>query len=171
MAILPHIGEAELYKQFKLDEAWDSPHNIKLLPRIPKLYQPVGVVAAAPFTTYYQAFIGPDTALEYTADAKEKNPGALALNAFDRNRRREGNQIVVAEAFDSVPWSKPAELVYEAKKPLPNLGGLFDDGFHAVYLDGGYTRFFTTEAEIRGSIARPRMKEKDTAQKKSEGKK
>src|SRR5262249_54881977 len=37
--ILPYIEEAVLYDQFKMDEPWDSPNNIRLLPRMPKLYQ------------------------------------------------------------------------------------------------------------------------------------
>lgn len=37
--ILPYMGEAELYEQFHLDESWDSPHNITLLPRMPEIYK------------------------------------------------------------------------------------------------------------------------------------
>ena len=36
--ILPYIEENELYERFKLDEPWDSPHNIKLLPLMPDVY-------------------------------------------------------------------------------------------------------------------------------------
>ena len=38
MALLPYLGQGALYRQFKLDEAWDSPHNIKLLDRMPRIY-------------------------------------------------------------------------------------------------------------------------------------
>jgi hypothetical protein len=31
-----------------------------------------------------------------------------------------------------VPWTKPADLEHDDKKPLPKLGGLFPDGFHAA---------------------------------------
>ena len=40
--ILPYFGEeqyAQLYKEFKLDEPWDSPHNKALLPRMPSCYR------------------------------------------------------------------------------------------------------------------------------------
>ena len=33
--LLPFLEENELYEQFKLDEPWDSPHNIKLLDQMP----------------------------------------------------------------------------------------------------------------------------------------
>ena len=37
--ILPFIEEAELYEQFRLDEPWDSPHNKKLIAKIPNVFQ------------------------------------------------------------------------------------------------------------------------------------
>src|SRR5205807_2756917 len=36
VAILPYVEEAPLYRQFKLDEPWDSKHNKKLLAKMPK---------------------------------------------------------------------------------------------------------------------------------------
>jgi len=38
VAILPFIEEEALYKRFKLDEPWDSPHNIALLKEMPQTY-------------------------------------------------------------------------------------------------------------------------------------
>ena len=38
--ILPYLDQAELYEQFKLDEPWDSPHNVKLVSKIPAIYKP-----------------------------------------------------------------------------------------------------------------------------------
>ena len=38
VAILPWLGEMALYRQFRLDEPWDSPHNIKLLAAMPDVY-------------------------------------------------------------------------------------------------------------------------------------
>src|SRR5438552_1781471 len=38
--LLPHIGEEKLYQEFHLDEPWDSPHNIDLLPGMPAIYAP-----------------------------------------------------------------------------------------------------------------------------------
>lgn len=36
--VLPFINQMELYRQFKLDEAWNSPHNIKLVELMPRAY-------------------------------------------------------------------------------------------------------------------------------------
>ena len=40
-----------------------------------------------------------------------------------------------------MPWTRPGELVYDANKPLPGLGGLFPDGFHAAMMDGAVLFF------------------------------
>jgi hypothetical protein len=44
--------------------------------------------------------------------------------------------IMIVEAEEAVPWSKPADLNYDPKKELPKFGGLFEDGFHAAFGDG-----------------------------------
>ncbi len=36
--ILPFLEKNELYQQFKLDEPWNSPHNIKLVQQMPETY-------------------------------------------------------------------------------------------------------------------------------------
>ena len=36
--LLPYLDQDALYRQFKLDEAWDGPHNEKLLAQMPKLF-------------------------------------------------------------------------------------------------------------------------------------
>jgi hypothetical protein len=63
--ILPFIGFNELYHEFKLDEAWDSPHNIKLLDKMPAIYLPTAdmnqSVELKPYHTTYVAPIGKKT--------------------------------------------------------------------------------------------------------------
>src|SRR5438067_2546418 len=39
VTILPFVEHEKLYQQFKLDEPWDSAHNIKLVQQMPSLYQ------------------------------------------------------------------------------------------------------------------------------------
>ncbi len=36
--ILPYIDQDQLYKQFHLDEPWDSEHNKKLIDKMPQIY-------------------------------------------------------------------------------------------------------------------------------------
>ncbi len=63
--ILPFIGEPQLYSEFKLEEAWDSPHNKKLLEKMPKIYAPTMLLASndsvKPFHTTFVAPMGDRT--------------------------------------------------------------------------------------------------------------
>jgi hypothetical protein len=143
VAILPYLDEQALYQQFKLDQPWDSPHNIKLLPRMPDFYAAPGVSTKVPFTTFYQVFTGPTAMF----DLQSK----LTLAKIT-----DGPQatIGIVEAQDPVPWTKPADLAYDAKKPLPKLGGVFPEGFHAAFMDGS-VRFLSPHpaaATIRAMI-------------------
>ncbi|XZE52415.1 DUF1559 domain-containing protein [Planctomycetaceae bacterium SH139] len=53
VALLPYIGQQELYDQFKLDEPWDSEYNKSLLSRIPPVYaDPLGGPLPPGMTTY-----------------------------------------------------------------------------------------------------------------------
>jgi hypothetical protein len=110
VAILPFIDEDRLYKQFRLDEPWDSPHNLSLLPRMPRLYAAADGTAE-PHTTPYQVFVGPGTAME--------GPGLKCPRDFPDGIN---DTILLVEARDTVPWTKPADLAYDPHGPLPVLG-------------------------------------------------
>jgi prepilin-type processing-associated H-X9-DG protein len=125
VAILPFVEEMNLYRQFHLDEPWDSEHNKKLLAKMPKLYAPVRGKTKEPGMTYYQVFTGKDTPFD--------GMRALKLSGF---RDGTANTFLVVEAAEPVPWTKPEDLPYQVDKPLPKLGGLFSNGFHAAFADG-----------------------------------
>ena len=69
--LLPFIEQDELFKQFRLDEPWDSAHNLALLPRMPKTYAPPGRKASKvpPHHTALHVFVGPGTPFEERRDA------------------------------------------------------------------------------------------------------
>jgi RNA polymerase sigma factor (sigma-70 family) len=125
VAILPWIEQDHLYKQFKLDEPWDSEHNKKLIAQMPKLYAPVRGKTDVAGGTFYQAIVGKDAAFE---------PGKkLRLVDFVDGT---SNTILVVEAGSAVPWTKPEDLPFVADQALPKFGGLFDGHFHALTADG-----------------------------------
>jgi Protein of unknown function (DUF1559) len=128
VAILPFISSKDLYQQFHLNEAWDSPHNKALIARMPFEYAPVGVKTKEPFTTFYQVFVGPGTAFEPLA-----NDGKLRLPSI---RDGAANTLAVVEAGSAVQWTKPEDLPFQPDKLLPTMGGMFKDGFNFVCLDG-----------------------------------
>jgi prepilin-type processing-associated H-X9-DG protein len=125
--ILPYIEQQQLYEQFKMDEPWDSPNNIRLLPRMPKLYQCKRFPDPGPGMTYYQAFIGPNTVLN--------TPGGADLTAMV-NANGAFQTLIVVEAGDAIPWTKPDDLPVDPNKPLPPLGGPKRENFNALFADG-----------------------------------
>ena len=193
--LLPYLGEQELYKQFKRDEAWDSPHNKKLLSKMPKVYAPPGMRTRQPYSTFYQVFVsaGEKTGAggaaagaggEGSATAKPMAGGAGGAGApggagpaaaaegysspansaaFVKGQRvpfpahftdGTSNTILIVEAGNAVPWTKPEDLHYAADEPLPELGGLFPDIFHAAFVDGSVhtlTKKYD-EANLRAAI-------------------
>jgi hypothetical protein len=116
--ILPFLGEKELFDRFKLDEPWDSPHNLELLPLMPTVFAPPPNrgVPCGPYETFYQGFVGPGTIFE------DRPEGVTYRQLINGSH----NTILVAEAGEPVPWTKPADLVYDPKGPLPSIGGLFN---------------------------------------------
>jgi hypothetical protein len=125
VAILPFIEENDLYKQFKLDEPWDSKHNKALLKKMPKVFAPAGLKTKPPYSTFYRPFVGNGAAFEPNRGLRYADiPDGLS------------NTLMVVEAGQAVPWTKPDELAYDPKKPLPKLGGMCQDGFHALFGDG-----------------------------------
>lgn len=126
VAILPYIGQKDLYDQFKLDEPWDSEHNKKLIAKMPATYKSPSGNAAEGKTNYLairgnkMAFVGKD---------------GLELSDFDDEA---SHTIVLAEADDdkAVEWTKPADLEPTEKDPHAGLGGLHPEGILCGYADG-----------------------------------
>jgi hypothetical protein len=125
VALLPYVEEIQLYNQFHHNEPWDSPHNKALLPRIPKVYLLPGETAGPDGLTKYQVFVGPHTLFE------EGQRISLA-----QVRDGTSNTLLVVEAANGVPWTKPEDLRFDPKGPLPPLGGRFLKGFTAAFADG-----------------------------------
>jgi prepilin-type processing-associated H-X9-DG protein len=129
VAILPYIEEDILYRQFKLDQPWDSEHNKKLIAKMPKVYAPIRVKAREG-ETFYQTFFG-ETAL-FGPKAAPRFPASIPDGT--------SNTGMVFEAGEPVIWSRPADIPFDEKKPLARLGGLFDGECNVVMCDGSVKR-------------------------------
>jgi hypothetical protein len=113
VTILPFVEEENLYSQFHLDEPWDGPHNVELLPRMPKLYVLPGM-SDGPGLTHYRVFVGPNAAFDKPEpDAKDARGRQWA--DFPSGA---GKAIFVVEAAEAVPWTKPDELEYDPTRPI-----------------------------------------------------
>jgi hypothetical protein len=161
--LLPYLEEGSLYRLFHLDEPWDSPNNKPLLAMMPKAYLQPGTAPQEPYATYYQVFDGPGAAF----DSDKRNglipfgqPGLGLQQGKNRSRIpatfQDGtsNTILIVEAGDPVPWTKPADLHWDPNGTLPKLGGMFDGYFNVARADAS-TRFLTkglSESTLRAAI-------------------
>lgn len=135
VAILPYIEEKELYDQFHHDEPWDSEHNLKLLAKMPKVFQAPGVELKEGMTTYV---VPSGDTLVFGGERKTRISDIT-------DGTSNTIMIVEANADRAVPWTKPQDLEVDLEKPLAGLGEARDKGFTAVFCDGA-VRF------ISGSI-------------------
>ncbi len=172
--ILPFIEGDHIYKQFKLDEPWDSRNNIRLLGAMPPVYlHPNQDVTRDTSSTCYQVFNGPatDRVRPWAAFVSSPNfplrPFPLVQGTapvFERGIVTRmpasfpdgtSNSILLAEAAETIPWTKPGDLAYDPHGPLPKLGGFFRDRFIVCMADGS-TRFVdprqVSEITLRNAI-------------------
>jgi RNA polymerase sigma factor (sigma-70 family) len=126
VAILPYLDQDALYKEFKLDEPWDSEHNKKLIAKIPDVYRPAGLQKLEVGMTHVQVFTGPDTA--FVGNKKIRFPDITD---------GPSNTILAIEANEPVIWTKPADLTLPKEKDkLPAVGGELAKATFIVFFDG-----------------------------------
>jgi Protein of unknown function (DUF1559)/Domain of unknown function (DUF4190) len=137
VAILPYIEQQDLYRRFHLDEPWDSPHNIKLLPLMPKVYRLAGLQNEDDDKTFLQVFVGPNTMFPNPPPgAKPPFGGPLPGVRIGEITDGTSNTILVIEAANAVPWTKPEDIPFTVEGPLPALGKHFPGGTQAAMADG-----------------------------------
>jgi hypothetical protein len=145
--ILPYLGEEDLYRSFHLDEAWDSSHNILLLPRIPKVYQTPGFTPLPSGLTDYQVFTGPGTPFPTRESGLQPYILPRGTNLWAPPRLRypghfpggTSNTFAVVVAAEPVPWTRPDDLVCDPRKPFPRLA-VANGSFHVSFFDSSVRR-------------------------------
>ena len=118
VALLPYIGEEQLYREFHLDEPWDSPHNIALLPRMPEVYVcPSSPVPPSEGITSFVAAAGPGMFF----DTPEPIPGTPMIGVpLSAIHDGTSNTILVVELGrnDGVPWTSPREVTVDIDEAI-----------------------------------------------------
>ncbi len=149
--ILPFIEQNALYQEYRFDETWDGPNNIKLLAKMPDTYRHPDSAPASSETSY-TTIIGEDA---FCQPSK--------LGTFTDIRDGTSNTIMLVESKTSIPWTKPEDLEYASDKALPAMGGFSDAGFNVALADGS-VRFLglTMKETMLRSLITPRGGEVET---------
>lgn len=153
VAVLPHLGDeaAALYRQFKLDEPWDSMHNRPLLDRMPAAFDtsPVGSPYRPRPHTGYRVYSCAGSIFEGPA-------GRARADVTDD----PAATVLAVRTSGTVPWTKPDALGLDHLEEVPE----------AVILVDGTVKALSREESpetLRAAISRAggetvRFKEQET---------
>ncbi len=143
VALLPYVGQDNLYRLFKFNEPWDSEHNKKLIEKMPKIYQhPVAKNVPANHTLY-QVFYSKKGAKPAAAFMEN---GRMTLGMLTVQDGTSNTMGITDAASKAVPWTKPEDLLYDGTvENLPKLASPRGDQWaHSCFCDGSVRRFKVT---------------------------
>lgn len=132
--ILPYLGkeEGKLYKKFELDEPWDSPTNIKLLPEMPTIFSEYGSTLLSPVGTKrgYTTVVAPSSDDTILGASRKVTFGAITDGS--------SNTILLVIVKDQlkVPWTAPQDYVFDPDKPSDGLKFAADKRTPVAMCDG-----------------------------------
>ncbi len=133
VAILPFIEEQALYEEFHLDEAWDSPHNMKLLARMPQSL----VSPGEPVDEGYSNYVSPTG----------EGIGVLGLQMRDMTDGSSNTiSVLQVPGIASVPWSAPQDLPISEDQPLEAWNSVGAVKIEAAFSDAS-VRTITTQID------------------------
>ncbi len=126
VSLLPFIEQVHLYERFRLDESWDSPHNIALLDEMPETYANPGVPLQEGHSVYHAA-IGEGMAISPTGPSRFRDFTDGLSNTL---------LVMEGNAASQVPWTSPDYLSIDQDDPLENFRSARPHGFNALIADG-----------------------------------
>lgn len=127
VAILPFLGEDVLYRQFHLDEPWDSENNKPLIARMPAVYRSMNAPVPGQGMTRLVTIRNEGSIF----------PGAKAIRPADVRDGMSNTAMVVEAAPESaLVWTKPDDFTPDANNPAKGLVMPGSNGFNVVFADG-----------------------------------
>ena len=116
VALLPYLGEEALYREFHLDEPWDSDHNRPLLARLPAVF-------ADPSADAESVRAGLTTLQVMTGEGTPfAEPGVRPKFRDISDGLSRTFAVVEVSPDRAVPWSRPDDHRFDRALPLDGLG-------------------------------------------------
>jgi len=138
--ILPFLGgdEHDLWKRYDFSQPWDSPKNLALAEKAPKVFQDPAV-GAKDGSTHYAVLVGPATLFPPESNGTMKDAGdSSAINAsgqrFTAVTDGTSNTLlaVTADPARKTPWTKPEDVAFDGDAAVIGAPG----GFASLHVAG-----------------------------------
>ncbi len=147
--LLQYLEQETLFKEFHLDEAWDSPHNKSLIARMPAVY-------ACPDEGRKLRKDGKTTYLVPRGKATIFPEGrGIKIGEITDGT---SNTILVVDAVDTlaVTWTKPDDWEVDPEPKRDALFGHHAEGTNVVFADGGvrFVKSTMSDATLRVMLTR-----------------
>lgn len=120
--LLPYLDQQALYDQYRMNEPWDSEHNLKIAETVVPVFSHPS--SSKPANTGYFVVVGDGTAF-----------GSKEGVSFKEITGGTTQTIAIVEAKRDIPWTKPEDIAYDGKK-LPKFGGYYQGGSQVGMCDG-----------------------------------
>ena len=131
--VLPYVDQMELYEKFRLDEPWDSEHNLPLSRNVPQ-----------PFVSRANPELAKEGKTRFQLPLGEGLPASVDEKlTFRLITDGTSNTVAVVEApaDRAVIWSKPDDLDIDLEDPLRSLVGELGNDFLGAMYDGSVHSF------------------------------
>ena len=132
--ILPYIEEVELYQRFRLNEPWDSPHNIKLLDEMPDVfsaYTNTGLTDPV-LKPGHTTFVAP------TGDGTILGGSDVVKIRHITDGTSKTVLLVEVKPENAVPWTAPQDYAYSPDDPGAGLAWDQTDKVAVAFCDGSF---------------------------------
>jgi hypothetical protein len=138
--LLPHLKSTEaqtLFDEYRMDEAWDSPHNKRLLDRMPDTFRHPEADPASTNSSYF-VLTGEDRIFDGTKSKR-----------FADIKDGLANTLLVVEADRQIPWTKPEDIHIDKDAKVPPLGGFSEGEFQVSLADGSVRKVSQSVSQDR----------------------